>query len=115
MLDQLNAHWAKHDLTATPAAYGGVAAPALHLALTAPGPAHFALEDRAGFPIDCPICGQADRWRMEREPARRQPRAFVCIHIDPAEDGGIVRRAASVGADQVGGYLDLTTLIAPAA
>jgi hypothetical protein len=115
MLDQMNPRRVDLDTMPTLAALGGVAAPALHLALTAPGPAHFALEDHDGYPIECPLCGEADRWRLERDLERRRPRAFVCIHIAPAEDGGIVRRVASVSADQVGGYLDLTTLIAPAA
>ena len=115
MLDQMNPRWAELDTMPTLAALGGAAAPALHLALTAPGPAHYALEDHDGYPIECPLCGEADRWRLERDLQRRQPRAFVCIHIVPTADGGIVRRVASVRADQVGGSLDLTTLITPAA
>jgi hypothetical protein len=73
------------------------------------------LEDHAGYPIECPLCGQADAWRIERESASSQPRAFVCQHAVPDGQGGQLRLRAVVRADEVGGYLDPLTLVSAAA
>lgn len=74
----------------------------------------FILEDHAGYPIECPLCGQVDRWRMERHDHDGGPRGFQCVHLADSPDGW-VRRIASVTIDQVGGYLDPATLIPTAA
>jgi hypothetical protein len=80
-----------------------------------PAAGHFVLEDHAGYPIDCPLCGRADGWLMEREPGSTVPRAFACRHVVPDDRGGRARLNASVSADQVGGYLDPLTLLSTAA
>ena len=73
------------------------------------------LEDHAGYPIECPLCGRADAWRIEREPASSHTGAFVCRHAVPDGHGGQVRLRAVVRADEVGGYLDPVTLLSAAA
>lgn len=112
MIDQLEARWAALDEMA--AARGGMIAPVLPLApMRVAG--RYLLEDHDGYPIECPICGRVDRWRMERDPLGHEPRAFTCTHVTPATDGGIVRRTASVSGEQVGGYLDPASLAPSAA
>jgi hypothetical protein len=78
-----------------------------------PVPARFILEDHDGYPIECPLCGRVDRWRMERSPLN-EPRGFECAHLADGPEGW-VRRFAAVSINQVGGYLDLATLIPTAA
>jgi hypothetical protein len=78
-----------------------------------PAPAHFILEDHDGYPIECPLCGRVDRWQMERSPLDESPLGFQCAHLADGPEGW-VRRYAMVSINQVGGYLDLATLI-PAA
>ncbi|MCC6625991.1 MAG: hypothetical protein IT340_01190 [Chloroflexi bacterium] len=80
-----------------------------------PETGRFVLEDHAGYPIDCPLCGRADGWRMEREPGSTVPRAFACRHVVPDAHGGRARLSAAVSADQVGGYLDPLALLSTAA
>jgi predicted RNA-binding Zn-ribbon protein involved in translation (DUF1610 family) len=77
--------------------------------------ARFVLEDHAGYPIECPICGRVDLWRMQRAAGTDTPRAFVCSHSRADGHGGISRWTASVAAEQVGGYLDPATLLSTAA
>jgi hypothetical protein len=74
-------------------------------------PAFFVLEDPAGYPIECPLCGQVDRWRWQGEREALAPRAFTCSHLAEAHDGAIIRRVAVIAIEQVGRYLDLTTLV----
>jgi len=78
-------------------------------------PAHVVLEDHAGRPIECPVCGEVDHWRPRRVSGRLLPDSFTCTHIMADEAGQTVRRVATVVADQVGGYLDLNSLIDSAA
>lgn len=76
---------------------------------TAPA-ARYLLEDQAGYPIECPLCGGLDHWQVRYDETEHQPRAFVCAHTVATNDG-LARRTASVSIDQVGGYLDLASLV----
>lgn len=80
-----------------------------------PETGRFVLEDHAGYPIDCPLCGRADGWCMEHKPGSVQPHVFACRHVIPDAHGGRTRLSAVVSADQVGGYLDPLALLSTAA
>jgi hypothetical protein len=78
-------------------------------------PRGYVLEDRAGYPIECPLCGQADRWQLRADSLEFIPRAFVCVHAAAVGAAGLTRQVASVSIDQVGRYLDLDDLTPEAA
>lgn len=103
MIDQRGRYWAEYDAIVPLIGRGGVTVPVLPLA-------RYVLEDHDGYPIECPLCGRVDRWRMEREPGGALPRGFVCAHRVSTPAGEPVRRVAAVARDQVGGYLDLNRL-----
>lgn len=73
----------------------------------------FILEDRFGYPIECPLCDQVDRWRFQPAGAHTSD-AFVCSHLAETASGLVIRRAATIAVDQVGRFLDLDDLISAA-
>lgn len=99
------------------AAVGAATRPSMHRPFdgeVAPG-ARYVLEDTAGFPIECPLCGAVDRWRAEADEMRGQTPAFACRHPREVRADGVTYLVAVVHADQVGGALDLASLVPAAA